>query len=77
MRRAGSCVALGLALLLADRIGHRFEEHVAVVSGMPVAPSSWLVGPLVVVARLLAALAPIPILAGLADGLLQFRRPRV
>lgn len=77
MRRATILAGLGGLLLLADLAARPWRAHVAVVTGTAVDPSSWVLGPLVIVLHLLAALAPILLLAALADVVLTFRPRRV
>lgn len=71
MKRPILVVALGLALVVADRIARGWEEHVSFVSGM--AGTSWVIGSIVIVLRILAALAPILLLAGAADAFFAWR----
>ena len=65
MKRSLSVIGLGVALLVADRLARGWEAHVGFVSGM--ADASWAIGTVVIVLRILAALAPILLLAGAAD----------
>lgn len=77
MRRPVILGALGGLLLLADLLARPWRAHVTVVTGTALEPSSWVIGPIVIVLHLLAALAPILILAALADVVLTFRPRRV
>lgn len=77
MKRAVILAGLGGLLLLADLAAHPWRAHVTVVTGTSVDPSSWVLGPIVIVLHLLAALAPILLLAALADVVLTFRPRRV
>lgn len=77
MRRPVLLGVLGALLLLADLLARPWRAHVIVVTGMAVAPSSWVIGPVVIALHLLAALAPILLLAALADVVLTFRARRV
>ena len=77
MKRPLFAIVLGVFVLVTDVALRPWADHVGVVAGMPIDASSWTIGPLLVVLRLAAALAPILILAGAADALLLFRRARV
>ena len=71
MRRPVVVVALGLLLVVADRVARGWEEHVSFVSGM--SGASWVIGSIVIVLRIFAALAPILLLAGTADAFFVWR----
>jgi len=67
MRRYRVVIALGLALLVADRIAREWDDNVGFVSGMT--GTSWVIGSIVIGLCILAALAPILLLAGAADAI--------
>lgn len=77
MRRAAILAGLGGLFPLADLVARPWRAHVTVVTGTAVDPTSWVIGPFVIVLHLLAVLAPILLLAALADVVLLFRPRRV
>jgi hypothetical protein len=76
MRRPAVLFGLAALLLVAYEAARlaNLADHTSAVAGMPLTPSSWVLGPLHIALYLLVVVvAPVLVIAGTADTLLRLR----